>query len=648
MQSPTPPAPDRSRLLLAGLLGLALAASLWGLTRFPPPWAAEKARAALEAAKQGDKAPPVEACIDLALWPALAAAAVILAALLATVRFWGGRVTGLAGSLRLVRLSNPTLLALLVATALGAALRGPRLSHSFWNDEETTMQDYSWGEWRESKDGTWKFRPVSWTDTVFYNRGGSNHVLNSILTRLTLDATGDPKSGRFTEASARAVPYAASLVTIFLLGWLLARAGLPPAGAVTAAFLLALHPWHLRYSVEIRGYSVMLAAMLGSLACLLQALSSGRRRWWAGFALGQSAYLLAFSGSVYFAAAVDLAALVGCFLLARNRAAASGDSATTDDAPRPWPQVIRLLAWCALSAVPVLVIMAPSVPQLSFYLTEGKRMIAFQPNWGWEKDFFTHWMSGLPPTDPAPGESRGLGFHDLRGHLVLAALGAAALLGLVGLLVRRGTPALRFLAAVFVAAPVLSYAHNRLADNPTMPWYLQFALFALAAGLAALIAGKSRWTQAASGAALVLLFGISVAPSLLRHVTVPRQPLRETAVALRGKAPTSATKGDTQAITASFGVSGKRLRSYDPRLEVLKAPDDLEALLQKARQEKRHLRVAFCGRRLALGSPDFPILIINRIEDPASGFRHLADVSGMEELFSYHVWEWDGAKDGGK
>ena len=635
MGPPSPLPRDRARLVLAGLLGLGLAAVAFGLARATPPWATAAAAEALANAREAGKPPPVASCVDLALWPALAVSAAVLAVLLATIRWWGGRSARPGLLPALARVPRTTLVALVAAAAVGAALRGPRLGQSFWNDEETTLQDYAWGEWKQGSDGSWKFRPVPWQDTVFYNRGGSNHVLNSVLTRLTLaaaDAADGPQRGHFSEAVARSVPFAASLAAIFLIGWLLARAGLAPGGAVAAALILALHPWHLRYSVEIRGYSLMLAAMVGALACLVEALASGRRRWWAGFAACQSVFLLCFPGAVYFAVAMNAAVVAACLAMWHRQRAT---------APPPWPTLARLAAWTALSLLPVVVLMAPSLPQVAWYLAEGRRMIAFTAHWGWEKDFFTHLVAGVRPLDLAADESLATTVAMLPGRSVLVCLSVVALGGLVLAIVRRGRPALRLVLAALVAAPLLSYAHNRLADNPTMPWYLLFAVLAFAAGLGAVMPGRRGMVPTLSVAVLAIVFAWAVAPANLGLATVPRQPLREVATVLRGTAPTYGVLGDTRILTATFGTSAKRLRSYDPRIEVLRSPAGLDALLDRARRDQLPLRIAFCGRRLALTAPESPEdqLLVRRIEDPASGFRLIAEPQGLEELFSYHVWE---------
>jgi hypothetical protein len=534
-------------------------------------------------------------------------------------------------------------LVLLLAAVLIAILpRAPRLHHSFWNDEETTMQDYAHGEWRAAKDGTFKFKPVTWEETLFYNRGGSNHTLNSLLTRATLDGAAvfqskeARKRGEFSEAIARSVPFLASLVAVFLIGWLPARAGWTVAGVV-AAWILALHPWHVRYSVEIRGYSIMFALMAGNLLCLWQALATGRHRWWFGFALCEAGYLLAFAGALHFALLVNVVAVIHLL-----RAA---------PADARWPALRALAAWNALAAIPVILLTLPSLPQFAYYLKEGKKMIAFVPNLGWEKDFLSHWIAGIPPRADAPGESLGMGFRDFGlAGTVLRAFGAMlALFGLARLIVWPRAAFARLLGVIILTAPLVAYVHHRVADHPTMPWYLQFALLALCIGWGAALAPPERKNRFLLGkrafSAVAALFLAALwLPVVLkvnhRLATVPRQPLRETAATMAGHAPTYGQAALADRILVTFGTSAKRILTYAPETRVIDSVTELEDLLREADQTEKSVVIAFCGRQLALSQPDRPAdgELVRLVESAGSGFTPVARVQGWEELFSYHVF----------
>src|SRR5204862_292153 len=96
-------------------------------------------------------------------------------------------------------------------------------------------------------------------------------LLNSLAARASLDVwrmiTRSPAEA-FSETAARLPHFLAGIGTIFLM-FLLGRAvGSPLAGA-SAAWLPALHPWHVRSSAVMRGRAHSAA---GSSAC-------GHSRW---------------------------------------------------------------------------------------------------------------------------------------------------------------------------------------------------------------------------------------------------------------------------------------------------------------------------------------------------------------------------------
>lgn len=606
---------------LTGSLALSCAVMLVALTK---PWDPSVAESLAKAAEAG-RPPPVQACMDLTLWWAALAGLVVFGIALVMGKWWTGRSSAVLPPPGTVK--RPVLITLLVLVAAGGAMRLPLMFHSFWNDEEVTMQDYSWGKWRADKRGDYRFRPAEWQDTVFYNRGGSNHPLNSALTRITLETAAkfhSKPSGRFSEPVARLIPFLASLGTLFLLGWLLSRWGWPVAGLAAVA-VLAFNPWHIRYSVEIRGYSVMMLTALGSLGFLFAALASGKRRHWAGFALCQSAYVLAFAGSIYVAAAIN-----GVTALWLLRSAATR------------PLILRLGVWSALSSVPVAFLIAPSLPQFAHYLEHGKRLISFGP--GWEMDYLSHLVAGIQVHDHHPGASRALTLDQLgtpaREFLVWA-VPLLALAGLARAVWNPSDPRLRLAAIILTLAPLLSYTHNKLADNPTFPWYLQYSTLALALGLGAWVQSR-RLIHVAAASCLVILPYVVFAFPVGRHLgQVPRQPIRETAAILRGTAPTFGTLGETDTLTATFGTSDKRILTYDPRALQLRQPDDLDKLIARARAENVPLRVAFCGRQRLLTLPEDALerRWFDTLENPANGFHKTHNVQGMEELFSYHVFE---------
>jgi len=156
---------------------------------------------------------------------------------------------------------------LLLVFALGLGLRLHQLdADSFWRDEidTVTVSQLPLVSLPEAlaEDGT--FPPLLYIVTHFFIRiaGDSESIV-----RLPAALLG-----------------AASILLIYKVGTMLwsGREGL------LAAFLLAVNPWHVRYSQEARWYAAAVFLALLSLIFLLRALQSSRSGAWLGFALVSS------------------------------------------------------------------------------------------------------------------------------------------------------------------------------------------------------------------------------------------------------------------------------------------------------------------------------------------------------------------------
>ena len=167
--------------------------------------------------------------------------------------------------------------------------------------------------------GSVRFRPVSWHETLWFF-GKPQHQLHSIVTRLVLDAwrvLAKPKGLQFREEVARLPGYFAGVLSVGAVALLLWRLGFPAAGVI-AAFLIVLHPWHLRYASEMRAYSFMLCLLPCSYVFLIEALDSGRWRWWSAY--GTTLFLLMYSNAlnIYPAAGLGLCGLTAIALRWRD------------------------------------------------------------------------------------------------------------------------------------------------------------------------------------------------------------------------------------------------------------------------------------------------------------------------------------------
>ena len=137
------------------------------------------------------------------------------------------------------------------------------------------------------------FAPTPWLDTLWKYRQPTNHVAYSVAARISLAgwraATGAERSA-FDEVALRLPAWLAAWPRSSLLGLLVRALGFP-AAAPAAAFLLAIHPWHLRYGADGRGYSFVVLATLASALFLLRALREDRWRFWLAAAASQALML---------------------------------------------------------------------------------------------------------------------------------------------------------------------------------------------------------------------------------------------------------------------------------------------------------------------------------------------------------------------
>jgi len=140
---------------------------------------------------------------------------------------------------------------------LGLSVRLYRLSYlSLWTDEVATAvrtRDYQFADL-----STYPDLVMYWIQSLFY----------------LIFPYGD-----FFFRLPSAVMGTAGLVFMYLA----ARQCFGKTEALVAAFLLALSPFHIHYSQEVRHYANMTFFTLGSVWCLLRGLDGGDRRYWFGF-----------------------------------------------------------------------------------------------------------------------------------------------------------------------------------------------------------------------------------------------------------------------------------------------------------------------------------------------------------------------------
>ena len=83
----------------------------------------------------------------------------------------------------------------------------------------------------------------------------------------------------FSEAVLRIPSLLAGLGSIVMGARRLRRRSFSRA-ALILALPMAIHPWHVRYSTEARGYTMLISFLIAGIYFLLAALEEGRRRSW--------------------------------------------------------------------------------------------------------------------------------------------------------------------------------------------------------------------------------------------------------------------------------------------------------------------------------------------------------------------------------
>lgn len=505
---------------------------------------------------------------------------------------------------------------LFVVLAGGLMLRAPAMTHSLWNDEEYALRRYWNGDWKESAGGGKAFKPAPWDDTLFENYNGNNHLLHSVLARFSLEAwrlfKEKPREA-FSETAVRLPSLVAGVFTLVGVALMGLHAGRQWCG-LGAAALLALHPWHVRYAVEARGYSLMLLGMVVAVLALLHALRRDKVASWLCFALAQAAFLLCFAGSLY--VAVSLNAIAAFELLRRREAR----------------RLRTLVGFNLLSAMPVLVWMLPSLPQLTAFL---KRETVLETGIGlaWARDIGSHLAAGVLHANPEADLHVGTSWLEQAARqplwepLLLYVLPSLAAIGLLLTLFKASAG--RLLVWGMAGGGLLATVHNWLAGQSMLSWYLLYLVVPLC--LAAPIACQwlAPWADKTAGFFILLmvaLYGLATEDARARFVQHDRQPIRQAVASYREDYP--------EALAVVFGVSDKQIESYDPLAVVVEDVVRLEKGIAEARTDKRPLFAVMCGRTESRRRvPEVAARVLDSGE-----FSPHASLPGLEAMFSYEVW----------
>ncbi len=199
--------------------------------------------------------------------------------------------------------SSRTVFAGLGVFILALLIRLPHLSQSLWYDEMYTRVVYVDQPWQKVLDA----RPGEYVP--------NNHVLSTVLTKLIYHQKDDEGPN---EPLLRIPALLAGCLLPLAIAWPLRKDR--PWTALLLAIVACLHPWLVAFSVEARGYSLLL--LLGIVATNL--LPDGQRRWpiWYALTMAAAIYTIPIAVLLLPAHAVAIVVLRRNALPAWGRAAA--------------------------------------------------------------------------------------------------------------------------------------------------------------------------------------------------------------------------------------------------------------------------------------------------------------------------------------
>ncbi|MGI8602465.1 MAG: hypothetical protein ACR2OZ_05645 [Verrucomicrobiales bacterium] len=198
---------------------------------------------------------------------------------------------------------------------LALAVRVPRLDQTITRDEQDTLRRNIIGFVYESGGDNPVAEIVDWKATLWEDKQANNPFLFSILARVTLRAWQwweGAEPWRINRVVLRLWAIIPGVLSLAALWWSIQRMGFARA-AIIALYFGALHPFHVNFSTQARGYALVLlfASLIPGFSWI--ALERGKWRHWCGLVACFFGCLYSFPGSFYFTGswAVILASYLG-------------------------------------------------------------------------------------------------------------------------------------------------------------------------------------------------------------------------------------------------------------------------------------------------------------------------------------------------
>jgi len=508
------------------------------------------------------------------------------------VYLWRGLTLNLGVAAgRDIRLSGLQRAAIAAALALAAVQGYERLSLSTWGDEDYTVKTYIQPEVEKKEDGTLSFTDRTWADVIWNGKRTNNHFGYTALAKLTHDTFFRPGTGPrdpyFSEALVRLPALIAGVLSVLALAWM-ARVWRITGGLWLLLLLWVVHPWFLRFTSDARGYSMVLLCMPLLFGIAGRALQTGAWRWWLALAAVQTFCFWSYF-AIFYVLIPFQTGLLWAVISASNQ----------NNADRV-VQSARWLAANLLSALVIIQLMAPLLPQLLDFIRASGSQIAGRVGTEWWQDAAAYVFTGTPWNEWSSGNPLSICLSERRGIAFGIAIFTCflfAVLLLTGALRAARQSQCRWLILPVLGAPVVFIAHMLLAGIKPYHWYLllYYPGCLLLAGMALQRMQEAKPRVLVRAMMLLTAAGfISTTAekrtALLEH---PIEPCRESVALTRSIMNPRHPAYGTDSITAGFTMFTE---AYDPGLVRFQTVEELQGLMTEARSSHRQLFINFSSR----------------------------------------------------
>ena len=383
-----------------------------------------------------------------------------------------------------------------------------------------------------------------------------------------------PTGLQLSEAAARLPSYVSGILLVGVVALLAARFGLAWEGAL-AAWLIAIHPWHLRFTTEARGYA--LVALLIPVGCLLavQALNRGKWRWWIALAMTNFALLYTWPPTLFTVVMLNVCIAVSLFTEERFSSA----------------RTVLTLRWLVSGTFAGIVFLQLFLPCVSGLLRYLKSVRDFDGHAFFLKNVGSLFLTGSYWTRSGLSTTPYMEYlPHASAHPVAFLAATVPFVGLFALGIIRlwgVEPRARWLVAVLIFPGILTYGYAVLRHKMLLEWYLGFML----QGLAVMVAAGAFWAfsslrrfpsarWAGPLLAFVLVGAFAVLSHPARHFLLTRgvERYRESVLATRPSLDPNAPENPKIITTATTQPP----YVYDPRVRRALTVEQYASLMREA------------------------------------------------------------------